>query len=175
MNEFYIAAQACSIISLILTIISYQMKSPKMLLVVNFCATAAMTVSYLLLGAWSGMILNCLCLVRNLCFIYKDKEMFGKKPLSSSAVLPIIIVLMVGGALMSWDGPASLLIMVALALNTFFMSLDDNQKLRYSILLTSSLVIVYNVLVMNYAAILNEAFAIVSSVVGIVRFREKKA
>ena len=67
----------------------------------------------------------------------------------------------------------SLLIIVALAANTVFLSFGNPQLLRKSILATSSLVLLYNIFVFSLGGIANEALAIGSSVVGIFRFRQE--
>ena len=74
----------------------------------------------------------------------------------------------------SWQGPISLLIIVALIINIFFLSLGNPQKLRYSILFTSTMVIIYNIYVFTIGGLMNEAIAIISSIIGIVRFRKDK-
>ena len=76
---------------------------------------------------------------------------------------------MIGLGAISWQGVISLLVIVALALNTFFISLGNPQILRYSILFTSTLVIIYNIYMLVIGSILNEAIAIVSSAIGIIR------
>ena len=76
--------------------------------------------------------------------------------------------------MVSWQGPISLLVIIALAINTIVMSLGKPQRLRESVLLTSSMVLVYNIFVFSLGGIVNESVAIVSSVIGIVRFVAKK-
>ena len=73
----------------------------------------------------------------------------------------------------SWQGPISLLIIIALIINTFFLSLGNPQKLRYSILFTSTMVIIYNAYVFTIGGLMNETIAIISSIIGIIRFRKE--
>jgi hypothetical protein len=74
----------------------------------------------------------------------------------------------------SWQGYVSLLIIVALALNTVFMSVGDPQLLRKSVVFTSSLVLIYNCFVFSLGGIANEGVSIVSSIIGIIRFYKGK-
>ena len=76
---------------------------------------------------------------------------------------------------LSWQGAKSLLIIIPLMVNTVFLSLGIPQLLRKSVIFTSSFVLLYNVLVFSIGGILNEAVSIISSIVGIVRFRKSKA
>ena len=68
----------------------------------------------------------------------------------------------------------TLLIIFALAANTIFMSFGNPQLLRKSILLTSTCVLIYNVFVFSIGGIANEGISIISSVIGIIRFRKEK-
>lgn len=62
---------------------------------------------------------------------------------------------------------------VALAANTVFMSVRSLQLFRKSILLTSSMILLYDVFIFSIGGIFNEALSIVSSVVGIIRYRKR--
>ena len=73
----------------------------------------------------------------------------------------------------SWQGIHSLLIIAGLAINAVFVALGVPQWLRKSILLTSTLVLIYNIIEFSVGGIANEVLAIASAVVGIVRFRTK--
>ena len=87
----------------------------------------------------------------------------------SRIILSIIMTFL--GAL-SWQGPISLLMIIALAANTLFISFGDTQLLRKSILVTSTMVVIYNIYVFSIGGIANEVISIISSVIGIIRFRK---
>lgn len=161
-----ILGQIIGILATLITALSYQMNTKKSLLLTQSLATACTCISYLFLGASSGFALNIVCLVRNGCFYYLKE---GKTPIYiSTAILATAMVVL--GAL-SWQGPISLLMIIALAVNTVFLSLGKPQILRYSILLTSSMILIYNIYVFTIGGMLNESIAIFSSLIGIIRFR----
>lgn len=161
--------QALGILATIITVISYQMNTKKSLLLVQTAATTCTCLAYFFLGAASGFALNVVCIIRNIVFYFQKDS--GKVHTISSLLLAGAMVVL--GAL-SWQGPVSLLIISALAANTIFMSFGNPQLLRKSILGTSSLVLLYNVFVFSLGGIANEGLSIVSSAVGIVRFRREK-
>lgn len=166
----YIIGQIIGVIAVAGTFVSYQTKTQKQLLIVNMIATALFCVHYMLLGASSGMVLNLFAIVRNIIYCNRDK-----KPLSHPAVPYILgFIIMVLGAT-SWQGWYSLFIIVGLVINTVIMSYDDNQLIRKSILLTSSLILIYNLFIFSVGGMINETVAIVSSIVGILRTRKAKA
>ena len=161
-----ILGQIIGILATVITALSYQMNTKKSLLLTQSLATACTCISYLFLGASSGFALNIVCLVRNGCFYYLKE---GQKPIYiSTAILATAMVVL--GAF-SWQGPISLLMIIALAVNTVFLSLGKPQILRYSILLTSSMILIYNIYVFTIGGMLNESIAIFSSLIGIIRFR----
>lgn len=81
-----------------------------------------------------------------------------------------------GAGLLSWEGPISLVLMVALMANTIFMSFGDPQLLRKSVIGTSSLILIYNLLMAHptIGGIMNESIAIVASIIGVLIYRKKK-
>lgn len=163
-----IVGQILGILATVITGISYQMNTKRSLLLVQTAATACTCLAYLFLGAASGFALNIVCILRNVVFYFQKGS--GKGHMIPALLLATAMVVL--GAL-SWQGPVSLLIIAALAANTVFLSFGNPQLLRKSILGTSSLVLLYNIFVFSLGGIANESLAIVSSLVGIVRFRQE--
>ena len=86
----------------------------------------------------------------------------------------LFAVVMAVLGIFSWQGWYSILIVAALAANTVFLSLGDPQMLRKSILGTSTAIFIYNIFVFSIGGMANELVAIVSSIIGILRFRKGK-
>ena len=166
MGPFFYIGQGLGLCATALTALSYQMNTKRSLLAVQTAATLATCVSYFFLDAYSGFALNIVCILRNLVFFFMKE---GTRPMYVATA--ILTALMVGVGVLSWQGPVSLLILVALAVNTVFLSFGKPQLLRWSILGTSSAVLAYNVIVFTVGGILHEGIAIASSAVGILRFR----
>ena len=150
------------------TLLTYQMNSNKKILLVLGCGTICFCLNYLLLGAYPGFVLNALALLRNLAYYHRDK-----KPFSSRFVPIIFAVLMALGGLLSWQGWYSILVIVALVLNTLAVGAGRPNLLRKSILITSPMVLIYNCIVLSIGGILNESVAILSSIVGLLRYRSQ--
>ena len=164
----FILGQVFGVLATCLTILSYQVNTKNRLLIIQSIATLCTAISYLFLGAFSGLILNIVCILRNIVFYFQRSE--SKWTMLTGGAFALIMV--VCGAF-SWQGWASLLIIAALAANTVFLSFGKPQLLRKSILLTSSLVLAYNLLVFSVGGIINEGMAIASSVVGLLRFKSE--
>ena len=165
-----ILGQTLGIIATLITALSFQVNTKRKLLFIQSVATLCTCISYLLLGATSGFVLNVVCLIRNVCFYYQRE---GKPPIYISTSLFLIMMGFLSA--LSWQGPISILITVALAANTVFLSLGKPQILRYSILGTSLMVLIYNIYVLSIGGILNESIAIASAFIGVMRFRKEKS
>ncbi len=167
LNE--IIGHGLGLCAIALFFLSYQLKSKKALLLVQTIATGLSCLQYLLIGASSGFALNIVCITRNLCFYYKEKKFL------SSRLIPFVFAAaMVGVSLLSWDGWFSLFIVAGLAINTVCLGVCDQQRLRYSILLTSMLILIYNVFVLSYTGMVSESISMISAGIGIIRFRKTR-
>jgi hypothetical protein len=164
-----IIGQALGIIATIITFISYQANTKRSLLIIQSIATFCTCLSYFFLGATSGFALNIICLIRNAIF-YFQKE--GTKIQYISASILSLVMAFVGA--FSWQGPISLLIIIALAANTVYLSFGKPQLLRQSVLVTSTMVLIYNIFVFSIGGITNESISIISSAIGVVRYRKAK-
>ena len=164
----YIIGQIIGIIAMAIFFISYQFKNAHKLMIVQCIGVLAMCTHYLLIGATSGLILNFVCLVRNICYANRNKKFL------SGIWVPIFFCTAVGiVGILSWQDYYSIFIIVALIINTAFLSQSNTQFLRYSILLTSPLVFIYDVFVLSVGGMANEALAVTSSIIGIIGVKKK--
>lgn len=129
-------------------------------------ATALSCIQYLLIGALSGFALNIVCIIRNFIFNYRDKKQ--SKDLLSPIVLSLCIAV---ASIFSWEGMHSLLITLGLVVNTMCMGLFDAKAFRKTILISSSLILLYNIFASSYSGILSESISLVSVIIGILRYR----
>ena len=131
--------QALGVVAVILGFITYQMKSPKALLIVNLITCGVFCAHYLLIGAVSAAVMNGIGIVRNVIYTNRDKKVF-----SSPAWPFIFAVIMLVGGLLSWQDWRSVLVVVALVLNTLALSLKNAQHIRFFLLITCPMVLIYD-------------------------------
>ncbi len=159
--------QALGIVAVILGFITYQMRSQKALLVVNMITCAVFCAHYLLIGAISGFALNAVGFVRNIVYTNRDKKLFA------SPVWPYVFgAVMLLAGILTWQDWRSVLMVCALVINSLALSLKNPQHIRFSLLITCPLVLIYDLLLHSYGGMVYEGMSIVSSVIGIVRFRK---
>lgn len=170
MQPIEIIGQIISVVAVIITFVTYLMKSSTQIFVTNAIATAVSCVAYAMLGGTTALGLNILCVVRNVCYLYKDKNKYAAR------ILPVVLALIM--AVMSaflWEDYHSIFFVIGITLNTLAMGYFSPQNLRKSILLTSSLILIYNLLmpIPSIGGCINEIVAISSSVIGLICYRRR--
>lgn len=168
-NVLMIIGQILGFVAVLLGFLSYQVKTDKRLLVLQIATTLVFSIHYFLIGATSAMLLNAIGIFRNIVYYNKDKKFYSKK------LFPIIfavIMMIVGGC--SWEGVHSIFVIVGLVINTYCLSFDDAQNIRKSILVTSPMVLIYDIFELSIGGIIYETVVIISSIIGIFRYRQQK-
>lgn len=167
MSPAKIISEILGITAVIISCFSYQLRTRLGILVTQTVASGLFCVHFMLLGAVTLAFQNIILVTRNLCYANRDKRPFSFK------YLPLVFcALLVGCAVLTWEGPRSLFVSVGLVANTIGLTFTDPQKIRGSILVSSPLVIVYSVMSRSVSGVANEVVAISSSVIGIVRYRK---
>ena len=167
MQDFFtLIGHIFGFISVGLFFYSYQRTQKRKLMIIQTVATALSCIQYLLIGAFSGFALNIVCIIRNFIFYYRDKKQH------SGWLSPILLSLCIAVAsIFSWEGIHSLLITVGLVVNTMCMGLLDARSFRKTILISSSLILIYNIFAFSYSGMLSESISLISVIIGIIRYR----
>ena len=166
---FFIIGQVLGFVAVALAILSYQMKTQRRLLFLKLGNAVVNAVHYLFIGAISGMALNLVSPVKYLVYLKRNSK--G----SNDKVIPILFTLITAAVgIITWTEWYSVFVFSGMVIHAFCMSFSDPQKVRISLLFTSPMVIVYNIFAMSISGVVYETVAIVSAVIGIVRYRKKK-
>jgi len=169
---FYIG-QALGVAAVILGFINFQMKTREQVLAVHIATTVCFTLHYLCLGAWAGMVMNCVGIARNLVYYFTGKN--GKVSKAWAVFFALLMGAMgIGAGMIAKEGWYFLLSAAGLIINSYAMSFSNPMHIRKSILITSPMVLVYNCFVRSYGGIVYESVVIVSSVMGILRYRKHR-
>ena len=145
---------------------SYQRTQKRKIMIIQTVATALSCVQYLLIGAFSGFALNVVCIIRNFAFYYREKN--NKTDLITPAFFGAAMAVV---SCFSWEGVHSLLITLGLVVNTICMGVFDARSFRKTILISSTLILVYNIFALSYSGMLSESISLLSVIIGIIRYR----
>lgn len=167
MTPFEIIGQIVSIIAVALFAVSYQVKQQKHIIIIQTFGTICWCISYYFIGAMSGFAVNIISIIRNISMLFIKPR--TRLSYISTAVL---VVAMGVAATLSWEGPRTIIIVVSLMANTIFFSFGDPQLLRKSVIFTSSGFLAYNIISMLSGGIISESMSIISSIIGIIRYRK---
>lgn len=167
MTATEIIANVIGVLAIALGFLSYQTKSRKGVLALQTLTTVTFTVHYLLLGAYSGMLMNVVGIARNIFYYNKDKKFFSWR------WWPVVFAVIAAAlGILAWEDWYSVFVVVGITINTVCMSLSA-QNIRKSILVTSPMVLIYDVFAKSVSGAVYEAVAIVSAAIGIYRFSKR--
>ena len=161
--------QFLGIVAIIFGFLTFQMKSREKLVLLQVCAAGSFVLHYLMIGAYSGMALNAVAMTRNIIFFFIGRN----KPVPKAWSLLFTVIMGIMG-IFSWHAWYSVFMVLGLLINSYCMSLSNPQTIRKSILITSPLVLIYNLFVLSIGGIVYESVAIISSLIGIVRNRKSE-
>ena len=170
MEPIEIIGQILGGVAIILGLISYQMKTQGRIILMQALTGLVFVVQYLLLGAYTGMAMNLVGVVRCIVYYFRNKRGSNEKvtPMVFAVIMAIIGIL-------TWNAWYSVFMFLGLVINTLCLAFSDPQKLRASVLVTCPLVLIYNVLIPSpsIGGIIYESVAIISAIIGIVRNKKK--
>ena len=173
-----LAAQIISIGGMIFNLISFQQKVYKRALLCQMFSTVFFGISYFMLGATVGGILNIVAMIRSVVFLFKEKTradnvfwmiffivsfilsypaaflLFGKEPSVKNLVTEIFPI-------------------IAMTLATVSIRIGSTKAIRWLGLFASPLWLTYNICSLSLGATLCEILNLISITVGIIRFDRK--
>lgn len=164
MSESDILIQCIGGLGIVASIAAFQFKKHGTVLVFRTLNEVFFTVQYFLLGAWTGAAASVIGVARNL--IFKRRV---EKNQSTTLFIALFCVLFTLFGILTWEGPKSILIIVAKVLSTVSYGNKNTTVIRTIGLVTTVSWLVYNYFVFSIAGVLCEAFTLTSLIVGIIR------
>lgn len=164
----YILSQAFTIINYILLGVTYYLKDRKAILLVNILSAISMAIAYIFLGAYTGLAMCAIAIMRNLIFILDEKkngksDKILKKDIIILVALYFFTVIL---AIITYNGIGSLLSVFATLVFTY--AVWQKQTKIYKILgvPTSTLWVCYNIYIKSIAGICLECVILICSIIG---------
>lgn len=160
-----IVANIVALVAMAISFTSYQLNSRKKLLVMQIFSNLLTGVSFMILGAWTGVAMNCIAIVRNI--------VYGNNKTKSVKWIPFVFAaVMVMMGIYTWTEWYCILMVAGWVVNTLSLSSPSPQFIRKSILVSSPLACVYSLLAQNYLSAAKETMSMISAIIGIIRFRK---
>lgn len=163
-----ILAQAMGFIAMGASIISFQFDTKKKILFAQMMAALFFALNFGMLGAATGAAMNITSIIRNIIYYNNDKKFFSGKIWTYIFVLVNITV----GVLFR-ESAWAVLSIIGMVLNTISLSIDNPQKLRWVMLISSPFVLVYSFITGSVGGVINELISEASIISALVRFKGK--
>lgn len=163
-------AQIVGFLGLGLSIVAFQFKKHQNIVLLKLTSELVFSIQYILLGAWTGAVLDFISVIRNFLF-YK----FVKKNISTAPVIIIFGLFVVITGFVTFDGVMSLLPIGSKLLTTVSYGMKNERWLRIITLPSCILWIIYNLFVGSYAGALTDTMTLVSLLIAMYKFDYKGA
>ena len=161
--------QVLSVIGMVLTIVSFQMRTRKQIILMQTAGSVFFLTSYLLLESWAAVYLNIVFLIRNIvCYFSKDKKWAQHK-----LWLAVLLCLVVAAGSVGFRSWIDILPIIGSVFGTVAMYMKNENMLRLLKLGDSPCWLIYNCTVPSTGGIICEVFNMLSIVVGLIRYKKE--
>ncbi len=166
---FY-SAQIIGIVAIIVNFISFQFKEHKRIMLYRAANELLLALQYFLLGAYTGMAMNLVGVIRDIVFadmVKKEKSTIKARALFST-------VFLIAG-IFTFDGFKTVFSSGAKVVSTCLYGSSNTKIVRIGVLFTNLSWLVYDIAVKSFAGCFCDIVTIVSAVAAIIRFDIKKS
>lgn len=165
-----ILIQLIGFAAMTLGILSYQAKRRNTILLMQMLGSILWSIQFYGLGAYTGMALNAVVILRNTLYAQRGKRAWAECPLLPACIMAAFLL----AGVLTWEGPISLLPMVAMIISTVALYIKDERRIRLLSLFVSPPWLIYDALCFSLGGVLTEVFTIVSILIALWRFKHKK-
>ena len=153
----YIISQILVIIYYLLYSYTFHMNNKNKILLTSIIATISSSISYLLLEAYTGMVMCFVAIIRNILFTkYKDNKIS----------LIVIILLLIIGSIFTYKDIFSLFSALATLIYTYALWQSKVKSYKSYSIITNFLMIIYNFHIKSIFGLIFIIIAFISSVLG---------
>lgn len=152
-------------IGLVLTFAAFQSNKHKNIVIIKLVSEFVFGIQYLIVGAYTGCVLNILGSVRNFTYLKLDEK--GK---STRTAMFVFMAVFTVAAIFTWDSWLSIFPLVGKLFSTAAYSLKNPRKIRMLNVPTAIMWVVYNVTFHMWEALFADSMSLVSVMIAIVRF-----
>ncbi len=165
----HLLAEIIGVFGFTATILSYQCKARRKILLLQLLSTTCWTLHFGILGAWAGCILNVLGMAR--CIVFADRGMDTKMGKVADWIgwLPIFILLSGVATAFTWKGWFDILPFIGMVLTTFALRATSATTVRLLTLPNDPLWLIYNASEGSVSGVVTEVCIMCSIIVGMIR------
>ena len=159
-----IIAQILGILGTCAAFISFQLKENKRFFIVQALSGSLFALNFLLLGAYTGCLLNFIN-------IFRGAVMAGGKKMHKLPWLVAIQAVYIAATVLTYTDIFSVVALIAQIVGTFAMWSQSGKTIRFlQLFCVSPLWLIHNIFVFSIGGVVCEVFNIVSIIVSLIRF-----
>ena len=163
MDIAYIISQILVVIYYLVYATTFNLKDKTKILEIGILATIINAISYLLLGAYTGIAMCIVSIIRNIWF---NKS---KNNISLITIFVIMILL----SIVSYQNIFSLLSIIATVIYTYALWQTSTKRYKLCGIIVNLLMIGYNISIKSIMGVIFMVIALISSVIGYIKDKEK--
>ena len=156
-------------IAIVASMLIYQQKTRKNLLICKAVTDVLWIIHYFLLGGYTGAIVTCVALVREVVFFRSDRHNKNSK-----RILVIFLCISVLCTALTWGGIFSIFAILGSMLSIVSFWVGEPKVSRIMAFPISGCMLIYGVSNGSMAVLINEVLVMVSSLIGILKHDRKK-
>lgn len=167
-NFIYILSQIFTILMYGLLISTYFLRSKRKIVIINALSLIANIIAYALLGAWTGLVMCVIAILRNI-YILWDEHKHGKHDKIEKRdyiFLALVFILTILATIPTYDGPLSLLSTLCSLTYTYAIWQKSTKVYKFFGIPVGMLSIAYNAYVGSIFAVIFECILLVSAITG---------
>ena len=173
MDIKFILAQVVMFLAFVIMTSSFWCKKRENILKLQIFSSLFFVIQYVLLGAYTGALLNLISIGRAIFFGKKPgvDEVEKKKIISFKRdwLLYLFVVVFTVASVLTWDGPKSCLAFIATLVYTFGLWADKPQFIRGSANIASFFWFSYNFVVRSYVGCVTETILFISNTIALIK------
>lgn len=168
-TSIYIISQVITILYFAVLSLSYLLKDRNKILIANFAAHIGQTIAMAMLNGYTGAAMSLIMILRDLTLIIQEAKKSKGKEINKKIdilILIITILLIVVLTIFTYNGPLSLLSVVATLITTFALWQKDVKAYKLLGIIASILWLAYNIFIISIMGIVLESILLICSIVG---------
>lgn len=171
----YLFSQIFIIINYIFLVLSYQVKDRKKILIFNFGALISTALSHFFLGAYSGLAMQFVSIIRNIVFLIDENTNNDNEKTTTKDIIILVLLYIVSiiFAIFTYNGFLSLMPVFATMVYTYSVWQKNTKVYKLLGVLVSILWLIYDIYIFSVFAIVLESILLISVIIGLLK-EEKK-
>lgn len=165
----YVLSQILVVAFFGLYALTFLLKTKKSVLIVLLCGGVLNTISFILLGAYTGAVVNIVAMIRSVWFFFDEKN--GKRTWIS---LTVVMLLVICATIFTYKKWIDILPFVAGIGYTFACWQKNIPLYRWLGIFVNILYLLYNILIYSIFGVIGELVATVCALIGIISGEIKK-